>query len=468
MTVHAITVHGLRSFGTEQSISLATPTGAPGSGLTVLVGPNNSGKSTVVEAFRLLVAQGAASVTEGKRNSRPDGRVRIVVELPQGEMTGLETVDAGGGETKRIGEDIKALDREILVLPSRRYFNPFFDRLLSDRSRYMTHFEVSAVRGSPIDHFSGRLFRVQEKADRRKKFDDIMSRVVDPPPEWVIDLSDTGRYYLKFTSGDSHHSSDGLGDGLVSLLFIVDALYDSEEGNLIVIDEPELSLHPGHQRRLCELFKERSANRQIVLATHSPYFVDFESIAYGAQIVRVVKKKDEQGESSRAYALSDGSRKSIAGLLGDANNPHVLGLDAREVFFLSDGIVLVEGQEDVIDYKKVLQELGLQLNGDFYGWGVGGASKMETVARILSDLGFERVVGIVDRNQADTLASLSESFPHYKFFLLPADNVRTKPKVKCRAAIPGILDERRMVRDEHKEAMTRLIGEVNRALRRPQ
>jgi predicted ATPase len=29
---------------------------------------------------------------------------------------------------------------------------------------------------------------------------------------------------------------------------IVDALYDSEEDDLVVIDEPELSLHPALQR----------------------------------------------------------------------------------------------------------------------------------------------------------------------------------------------------------------------------
>ena len=46
------------------------------------------------------------------------------------------------------------------------------------------------------------------------------------------------------------HNSDGLGEGTVSLLYIADALYDSSSEDVIVIDEPELSLHPEHQRRL--------------------------------------------------------------------------------------------------------------------------------------------------------------------------------------------------------------------------
>ena len=62
----------------------------------------------------------------------------------------------------------------------------------------------------------------------------------------------------------------------------------------------------------------------------------------------------------------------------DINNPHVLGIEANEALFLGDNIILVEGQEDVVILNKICKDLKLELNGDFYGWGVGGAHKMGT------------------------------------------------------------------------------------------
>jgi predicted ATPase len=63
--------------------------------------------------------------------------------------------------------------------------------------------------------------------------------------------------YLKIKlAGNYSHSSEGLGDGVISLMFIADALHDSPEGSMLVIDEPELSLHPSLLRRLSRVLAE--------------------------------------------------------------------------------------------------------------------------------------------------------------------------------------------------------------------
>ena len=158
---------------------------------------------------------------------------------------------------------------------------------------------------------------------------------------------------LKLNAGGQYHTTDGLGEGIVSLLFIVDALYDSEPGQLIVIDEPELSLHPIFQRRLARLFAEYAKDRQIVYATHSPHFVDFQFVVDGAAVARV-HKCDNRCVVSQ---LSPETAQSLGGLLKDDHNPHILGLDAREALFREDGVIVVEGQEDVIYYSKILDQL---------------------------------------------------------------------------------------------------------------
>ena len=306
-----------------------------------------------------------------------------------------------------------------------------------------------------MDTFGYRLFRAQKNRDQ---FNKVLANVLNPVPTWSIDQQEGGNYFMKIVAGDDSHSSEGLGEGLVSLFFIVDALYDSNPGDTIVIDEPELSLHPAFQRRLTDLINTYAADRQIILATHSPYFVSLRALENGATICRAHLKNGQSQLSQLAAATA----KAAAGLLADVNNPHVLGLNAQEVFFLEDAVILVEGQEDVIFYERVQDDLKLPLVGTFFGWGVGGADKMKHIARILSDLGFEKVVGILDANKANLITELNKDFPNYLFLAIPADDVRTKNAAPAKLAVGGLLDDKNEhVRPEHEAATRHVFEEIN-------
>lgn len=419
MSVKSIEIFGLRSFGSPQTLNLALPNGNMGSGLTVLVGPNNGGKSTVVEAFQTFTQPRDLSFTEGKRNKSAGDKVRIRATTDGGVTKTLETIASGGSQAKWNNKDSPPEPHTFFVLQSRRTFAPFFGGGIQTRAGYATGYGLPTMRSSSIDHFSTRLFQLQEN---RVTYDAILGKLLQPVPSWYIDQADNGQYYLKFKSGNSFHTSEGLGEGFISLLFIIDALYDSEAGQIVVIDEPELSLHPALQRKLSFLLSEYAKDRQIVISTHSPYFVDWNSIVNGGKVCRVAKSND----SSNIFEISNDTRTAVAGFLNNAYNPHILGLDAREEFFLDDGVILVEGQEDVVQYKKILAQLGMNVDGDFFGWGVGGADNMKIIARLLSELGFKKVAGIMDNNKANLQGPLQAAFPTYKFVVIPADDVRTK------------------------------------------
>jgi hypothetical protein len=265
---------------------------------------------------------------------------------------------------------------------------------------------------------------------------------------------------LKFELEGSYHSSEGLGEGLLSLFFIVDALYDAPEQGIVVVDEPELSLHPFLQRKLRRLFADWSKSHQLIVATHSPYFVDFTDVVAGAKVARVHLQDFE----SKISQLSDDAVERVEGFLRDRDNPHILGLDAREVFFLWDGVILVEGQDDVICYPRVASQLDEQFAGQFFGWGVGGAGNMRIIAKLLKDLGFQKVVGLLDKNKEEEADRLRELFPNYRFFVIPADDVRTKPERPPKSAVTGLLDERGLLRPDLADEVPRVIQEVNTAL----
>lgn len=435
MRITGLDLIGLRGFASTQTVRFAVPSGTVGSGLTILIGPNNGGKSTVIEALRALNARDNLSFTEGKRNKRAGDRVSIIVSGENGVRYELRTVTTGGSEIQR---DPPTQPFRIYVLPSRRYFNPYFGRSHHERQSY--NIGLSHNRGAALDGFSGRLFTALRS---RSKFDAVLRRVLDPVPDWTIDQSDTGQHYLKFNVSGQYHTSDGLGEGIVSLFFIIDALYDSSSSDIIVIDEPELSLHPALQRRLANLLAEYAKDRQIMYATHSPYFVDFNHVLNGAEIVRIHKPDT----SCKVSQLTRQTTDDLKGFLSNFNNPHILGLDAREAFFKDDGIILVEGQEDVVFYSR----LSTNLADRFFGWGVGGADNMKVIAALLTDLGFTKVCGILDANKKDIASRLCVRFPSYLFVTIPADDVRTKPVRQARPATCGLHDENGNLRPEFEQ-----------------
>ena len=455
MSIRTIQISGLRGFADTQTLDLAIPDNEKnGSGLTVLVGPNNGGKSTVVEALKALSYPQPTSFAIGRRNQRAGSKVALRAVDQNGAGFLLRTVDGGGSETiwEKPGEP-----PSIFVLPSRRFFSPWFGQHTGQtRHGYITGNALPGQRGNVINEFAGRLFAIQKD---RGRFDELLNKVLDPLPTWTIDQSDAG-YFLRFEVKGAYHSSEGLGEGLVSLLFIVDALYDAPDGSTVVIDEPELSLHPSVLRKLSALFSEWSKTHQLVLATHSAYFVDLHDIVSGSQVARVYLQDSE----CRISALSRDTVDELDGFLKNLHNPHVFGTDAREVFFLSDGIILVEGQDDVIFYRRIAHQLDKCFAGDFFGWGVGGAGNMTAIAGLLKDLGFAKVVGILDANKIETLKLLTKKFPEYQFFPIPADDVRSKPARDAVPAVSGLLDEKGTLKAEYKDETVKLIDRVNEAL----
>jgi predicted ATPase len=437
-SIARLTVDGLRGVSGELPLHLAIPNGSPGSGLTILVGANNSGKSTVVEAFDALSRNrgNPPTFSIGKRNVHQPNHLRISCTFhgDDEKQNFLELV-YGGAESRWVKREVDDVD--ISVVPSRRGFEPFFSRSMAvDRRWFYSQRPTAQYRPQSIQSFEGRLFKINSSEDR-PKFDAMLSRVMGRPTQWTIDEMDGGQNFLKFyeSTPQFYHSSDGVGDGIISLFVIVSALYDSEPGSVIVIDEPELSLHPQFQRRLATLISELSSDRQIVCATHSPYFINWPDVENGAEITRCYKNADYNVRLARA------SRPALAAMVSlgkDTHNPHLLGLNATEVFFLDDQVIVTEGQEDVVYFEKISKELDKHMVGDFYGWGAGGAKKIGTVCHLLRDLHYSKVVGIFDADQPEEKAKCDAEFEKYRFVLLPADDIRDKPSQQEKPAKAGL------------------------------
>ncbi len=75
-----------------------------------------------------------------------------------------------------------------------------------------------------------------------------------------------------------------LSDGTLRIFGILLALYQVPAPQLLLIEEPEQTVHPGVLGVLADAFREASETTQIIVTTHSPHFVDY----FAPEEVRVV------------------------------------------------------------------------------------------------------------------------------------------------------------------------------------
>nr|WP_246451102.1 AAA family ATPase [Rhizobium paranaense] len=147
---------------------------------------------------------------------------------------------------------------------------------------------------------------------------------------------------------------------LLTYLFAIHAL--NVRNALIVVDEPELHLHPRWQTALLGLFEKlaKTTGNQFVLATHSPTFISPASIQYVSRVFSDNQRSDIVRLNSTALPNS----KHLFNVVNSQNNERV---------FFTEKVLLVEGVSDRIVFERVL-EIVARENG------VNGIPSLEVVS----------------------------------------------------------------------------------------
>ncbi len=114
---------------------------------------------------------------------------------------------------------------------------------------YLSYLSAESTRGVPE---AGPQERLSQSGDNLRR---LLLQIKDAPFEEPI--------LAKFAS-----------DGTLKMLAYLTVLYDPHPAPLIGIEEPENQLHPRLLPQLAEECRAASANSQLLVTTHSPYFVD--------------------------------------------------------------------------------------------------------------------------------------------------------------------------------------------------
>jgi putative ATP-dependent endonuclease of the OLD family len=165
---------------------------------------------------------------------------------------------------------------------------------------------------------------------------------------------------------------------------------------LVLVDEPELHLHPRWQRIFLGLFREiaPSRNNQLIITTHSPVYVTPDTIN---SIVRIYRRSGGSTGHIALRAVDLPNKKHLVRMINSQNNERV---------FFADRAVLVEGISDRLVIASLLDagsarfanneaieiiEVGGKSNFESYK---ALLSALDTPCHVVADLDYLREVGV--------------------------------------------------------------------------
>ena len=416
-----------RAFDTETRLRLAP--------LTVLTGPNNLGKSTILRAIGVFF--GSLQTRRIPLRRRPHSRLRYRYEddYPKKydgrrgrrwstRMIGTMAFDDDDQESAERslgfsipstlsitveyphGEDIPRREKlETNVDGWKEEQHAEFLRWFGAQYRYVY---IPAIRG--IDDFRHSVFdelvtraiqKVRRSKQRLKALDNFFADIQEEiagveeelgevlrafiPDVKSIDFELSELNILRLVSVRDIHIDDAArtslelkGDGFKSLfaMSILQYLARQQHGRDVIfgIEEPEAHLHSNAIYTVKDTLRELAKDFQVLITTHSPILIERTDI--GSNLI----VEQEGTEDFRANART-------ARTLGDIRAS--LGIRPQDNMMTAEVVLVVEGTSEEVSMAKVLEHVLPGLNaplaeGRIRVVAAGGASKISSVIRALA------------------------------------------------------------------------------------
>lgn len=263
--------------------------------LTVIIGKNDTGKSSFLEAIGLLASHGP-SMEHARKGlfgfaSLNDEALRKRGSSDPITITGEHTNGAS--------------NRLILPIPQRAPQTPKEDWSLLkgvqppyrfDLAKLRAPAQIGPLKKNPLPPDGEALAAAVDRLPF-KRFTQVQNELISRIPlirELRCEPSEHhGQKEISFdVEGAGIVSARQMSDGVMLVLAILTVLYDENAPCLIMLEEPETGVHPKQLERLVEAFKSLvSQGIQILVTTHSPYLLDFVP----KESVRVFAR-DDRGE----------------------------------------------------------------------------------------------------------------------------------------------------------------------------
>lgn len=321
----------------------------------VLVGPNNAGKSTILDAFRAMAAAHRHASRRVQSPIAVNGTTVVGYEIPMSNfpisLANIHSDYQTSHETSVTFSLENGNKLQLTFYDNARCIMTIVEvkQRTTTTAQFRKNFPVSIypfptlgpleeeellltddyVRQSEDTRRAHRMFRNiwHRRPQQFAAFEELVAKTWEgmtiSKPE--LDMTYPPRLSMFCKEGRIDREVFWAGFGFQVWLQILTHLTGAATDNVLIVDEPEIYLHPDLQRRLFQLLKSR--DKQIILATHSAEIVNE---ADHEDVVIVNRNKRSAARVSDADSLQEALNS-----IGSAQNIHLARLTkGRRILFL--------------------------------------------------------------------------------------------------------------------------------------
>ena len=219
------------------------------------------------------------------------------------------------------------------------------------------------------------LIELRNKLDLQIRIESILSDVFNKR----ISFEETGGFLnVKIQgAGEAYDLKKNESHGLKEIITLLTFLYD-DEYDCIILDEPELNLHPQFQQYILQEIKKlagdpfQKTGKMFIILTHSPYMLSIQNSEDLKNVIVFHKNEVPTYINDYSALISDESRlQRLNKLLARMNVNH-------KSFFFADKPVFVEGYIDQQIYNALQYKRGIPLGAIGVSFiDVGGKDEVE-------------------------------------------------------------------------------------------
>jgi len=212
-------------------------------------------------------------------------------------------------------------------------FSNGFDKL-SSSILYCPEGRLQTYKNKPIKDY---IIQKKLRGSILRTWSQFIASIVDPKVEdYTQDLDIV--LNLEDTYSDNLENQ---GSGFRSVACLAIDILSSNDASLLLIDEPELGLNPLSKQLLLQFLLEQSRNKQVIIATHDPTFVNpilWQSSKVSTYIYSPYKEEYVKIDLAQSKSVPE----TFGGYL-----PHTVSLRDRHIY--------VEGSSDVYIFQSFLR-----------------------------------------------------------------------------------------------------------------